>query len=192
MRPCGQLWREHECGQSKINDKEKIPCDAIVREWIEHARAEGREAVQDDVAGDAGCINGKEKCERRRCPPFASRPFCVSQEKSARQRGEYDSENRQTDERMSESAMVARNGERVVRKRVDEDVYIRKNGAKRRSENCNARYCRRSVLCLHRAVRGGIPVCEKCLADQRAGNTVCDWVHETCESDFTRGFRRRR
>src|SRR5579863_1333 len=76
---------------------------------------------------------------------------------------------------MRESAMVARNRQRIVRSGVDKNIDVRENSAERRRKDRNARVAFR----------------KKRFADQRAGDAVCDGVHKRIESSLHEVFARR-
>src|SRR5487761_948069 len=99
------------------------------------------------------------------------RAFGIPRDSRAREPRESGGENRQADERMREAAMVARDGERIARERVDENVHVRENGAESGGENGDARGG------VARPTRR-IPLREKRLADERASDAVRDWVHD--------------
>lgn len=132
VHPRRKLRHQDQRRENEVDNEQHVPGDAILGKRIQHARAEGRKAIQNDVARDAHCVNYKKKRERRRLPFFASMPSCIPTEEYVRQPSKRCSENRQADERVREAAVVARDAERIVRKRINENVHVGKYCAQRR------------------------------------------------------------
>src|SRR6185437_2910756 len=109
MHPGSELREQNQRGEDEVDDEKEIPCDAIFRERIEHARAKGREAVENDVAGDPSGVNHEEHVEGGTMEAVATSAFNVPPNESAREPRESRGKNRQADEGMREAAMVARN-----------------------------------------------------------------------------------
>src|SRR5487761_763465 len=106
MHPGGDLREENQRGEDEVDDEKKIPGDAVFREGIHHARAEGREAVEDDVAGDSGGVNQKQHGEGWAIEVIEMGELDVPRATREREQRESSGENRQADEGMREAAMV--------------------------------------------------------------------------------------
>lgn len=64
--------------------------------------------------------------------------FGVPGDERARKPCERGGENRQTDERMREAAMITRDGQGVARECVDENIHVRENRTKSGGEDGDA------------------------------------------------------
>src|ERR1700691_950322 len=65
INPGDDLREQHNCCETEVNDEQQVPSDALLRERIPDARAEGGHRVEENVTGDRDRADEKENSPGR-------------------------------------------------------------------------------------------------------------------------------
>src|SRR6202522_1351103 len=65
VNPGCRLRQQNQRRETKIDDKQPIPGDALLGKWKQHARAKGGETVEKNVTGDCDGVNNREHAPGR-------------------------------------------------------------------------------------------------------------------------------
>src|SRR5580658_4478339 len=165
INPGDDLREQHNCCETEIDDEQQVPSDALLRERIPDARAEGCHRVEKNVTANCYCVDDEENSPGRGFP-VAKVPafFCECKSRASEPRKKR-SEKRQCDERVGDGAMIFDDRERIAREDFLDDINIREHRAYGGGKSCDA----------------AVTLREKALADKRADNSVSYGVHERFE-----------